>query len=106
MRNQWWFQVRAPGQVAKANQSGVNLLGQYRLSGNVTQSFTSANYDIYTGTMNLLAHKSEGDRILKGHSLGEGQMSVLWPVGPAFEAPMQNYQFYTYDRVTSGTKEP
>jgi hypothetical protein len=106
MRNQWWFQVRAPGQVAKANQSGVNLLGQYRLAGNVTQIFTSANYDIYTGTMNLLAHKSEGDRILKGYSLGDGQMSVLWPVGPAFEAPMQNYQFYTYDRVTSGTKEP
>jgi hypothetical protein len=101
MRNQWWLQLRAPGQVARANQSVVSLLGQFKLAGNITQTFSSANYDLYTGTTFLLIHKSEGERILRGSFVDESHLNLLWPVGPAFEAPMQNYEFYSYERVTA-----
>ena len=104
MRNQWWFQLRAPGQVVRSAQSGVSLLGQFRLAGNFTQSFSPSNFDLYTGTFNLLAHKQEGDRILSGRHLANGSLSILWPVGPAFESPMANYDFYTYERANGISK--
>jgi hypothetical protein len=107
LRNRWWIQLNAFGQVTRPRQSTMSLLGQYRLQDGrgVITSFDAGSLDLNSGQLNFLIRNNSGDRLVTGNFITEQTLGLLWPVGPGFAAPMSNHSSFTYLKIAgSGGK--
>ena len=108
IRNWWWLQLTAPGQVVHGGQTTMSLLGQFRIKGGVTvvRPFDAASFDISTGSVSLMIQDPLGDRIISGAMISATQLDLAWPVGPGFGAPIGEHDPLHYlKRAAQGGKK-
>ncbi len=87
--------VDIPNDTQGADQMGVPLVARYSGPGQMT-TFDSSSLDLNTGSLSFLFKKPGGDSLVTGAIGPNGNLKLLWPVGPVLGAPMSGYGAFTY----------